>query len=410
MRGIAAENNSINLSISMSILLIFGMFMPTSINGEVSEFLRQLTFVITLFFYCYLIFRLNHISKVAFYSLLLMILFSGIFSVTSPFNTIAIGNFFVFLLIALMFCLDLRKIKIDQKVEKLFKGINIINLIFGYAIIFQFEPLVNIILNNYAYYFPDLIPWMMREGKPVLWFGPHSIAAFYIYISFFLCLSTYVVTRSRINIIFALSYIFFLYSLNSSSGFIFFAISLLHLAYFFVKIKRIRYLYISTLVLLSVYVFNIFEFQDFVLSIINQAQLRFSSNTNGLSGRYSAEGNMAGNLSFIKENPFSPIGMTFDNKLALMDSGYIIVWLRGSLPLLLLVYGVLFFYLRTHLQNKKTAMFIFFLIMAFEVGMFNMGYFRLYFLLPFVIVYLNYLDEKSKIPKDQIKPLEHTDD
>ncbi|MEO7651366.1 MAG: hypothetical protein ABIZ80_12950, partial [Bryobacteraceae bacterium] len=118
----------------------------------------------------------------------------------------------------------------------------------------------------------------------------------------------------------------------------------------------------------------------------------------GLLGRYSASGGLLGNLQYIADNPFSPIGLGLSRRLWYADSGPVEYIMKGSFPLLLSVYAGLFLFFRKNLVSKSRALFLFVVFVGFEVGYSNLQYFRTQYLLPFLIVYLNSLDRQATVP------------
>lgn len=392
----------------LSLLLIVGMFLPTSMDFSMSNSMKQFNLWLVLGFYMYFFLRTRSINQKYIAVAFGICAFLTIFSFTSPFGNIALGNFYVFFLIGLMFCLDLRNIKVSHQISKVFAAVNIINIIFGIAVISHFEPLTHFLLKYYAYYFDWLLPWMMADGKPVLWFGPHSTAGFFIYLLFYLCLQTYLIKNSKLNLIFAIAYIVLLFNLKSATGSVFFLLSLINIIYYLIAKKRFLILYLTTLTILILVWANMDEVGSMVADAQKMITGRIFSQSSGFVGRYSPDqGNMAANYEYIKSHPFSPIGASFDDSLAIMDSGFIIVWLRGSIFLILLIYGSLFFSLKKQLIDKKTAIWLFFVTLSFEAGVFNLTYFRTFYLIPFAIMYLNYLHktESSAEEEQRVSPM-----
>jgi hypothetical protein len=72
------------------------------------------------------------------------------------------------------------------------------------------------------------------------------------------------------------------------------------------------------------------------------------------------------------------------------DSGPIEYFLRGSVVLLGLVYGSFFFFWRCLLATSD-GYWLFLIILAFELGFTSLANYRALYLLPFFVVYLNWL-------------------
>jgi hypothetical protein len=110
----------------------------------------------------------------------------------------------------------------------------------------------------------------------------------------------------------------------------------------------------------------------------------------GLRSRFSEEGTVAGNLRYLRQNPFSPIGLTYGpQSLFYGDSGIVLVLLRGSVPLLLLTYCGFAYLLVRNLRNRRDALWLFAVTCAFEIGYTPLQLFRFTSFLPYMIVYLN---------------------
>jgi len=121
-----------------------------------------------------------------------------------------------------------------------------------------------------------------------------------------------------------------------------------------------------------------------------------NSDVNGLLPRYGPGGALRIPLSYLVHHPLSPIGFTTPSALvegdtALGDSGPVEYLLRGSIPLLVLVYFGLYRFLRFNLPLRGHALFLFLVIVAFEAGFSSLVYFRTLYLLPFFVIYLRHV-------------------
>ena len=116
----------------------------------------------------------------------------------------------------------------------------------------------------------------------------------------------------------------------------------------------------------------------------------------GLGGRYLPGGTMYYDVSYIAEHPFSPVGASFKEDMVAGDGGLVEYMLRGSLPLLLLMYGGVLYFLRRNLQSRSQAYYFFVIIVAFEIGMTTLVNYRALFLFPAMVVYLNHLTARRE--------------
>ena len=119
----------------------------------------------------------------------------------------------------------------------------------------------------------------------------------------------------------------------------------------------------------------------------------YGSEGNGLTGRYSENSVLQPTIDYIIENPFSPIGLSYSDKLYYTDSGFILYTLRGSFLMPIVIYiGTFFFFLR-NIANRKTAYFLFFSILIFEIGYPILINIRMLYFLPIIVILVNHLDQ-----------------
>jgi hypothetical protein len=120
-----------------------------------------------------------------------------------------------------------------------------------------------------------------------------------------------------------------------------------------------------------------------------------SSPTSGFLGRFSQAGTLYSTVNYLKDSPFSPVGVGYRGDLFFGDCGPIEYYLRGSVFLVVAIYGGLFAFLRRNLLSKGDALFLFVIIVGFEVGLTALPQVRTLYLLPVVIVYLNSVRRQS---------------
>jgi len=121
----------------------------------------------------------------------------------------------------------------------------------------------------------------------------------------------------------------------------------------------------------------------------------FHREDNGLLGRYSSVGGLSNNFEFILDHPLRPIGLGFSDDLWYADSGPVEYILKGSFPLLATVYLGAFLFFFRNLKSRSRAIFILVVFMGFEIGYSNLQYLRTQYFLPFLVVYLNWLDTEA---------------
>jgi hypothetical protein len=149
-------------------------------------------------------------------------------------------------------------------------------------------------------------------------------------------------------------------------------------------------------VTLVVVLMSIFLFESATSAVVDRArEALVGDKIRGLASRYAAGGLLAGSLAYVSQHPLQPIGFGFSERLYYADSGYVVNMLRGSVPLVAAMYGGLFLFLRSNLRRPRVAVWIFFVIVAFEIGFTPLHYFRFIGFAPFMIVYLNSLETEA---------------
>lgn len=113
-------------------------------------------------------------------------------------------------------------------------------------------------------------------------------------------------------------------------------------------------------------------------------------------------------MQFLKEHPLRPLGVSSRPELLIGDMGFIDYLLRGSVFLVCWAYLGLFFFLKRSLIVRFDLYFLFGVILAFELGFSVLSYFRMLYLLPFFVIYLNglrqcdgHLSRSGVIPQKQ---------
>jgi hypothetical protein len=124
-------------------------------------------------------------------------------------------------------------------------------------------------------------------------------------------------------------------------------------------------------------------------------QAATTSQLNGFSGRFSEFGTLYNTIKYIEDRPFSPVGIGYRSDLFFGDSGPVEYYLRGSIALLLSVYGGFFFFLKRNLMSKRHLVLLFLSVMAFELGYSSLTYVRLLYMLPVLVVYFNDLSRNE---------------
>ncbi len=305
----------------------------------------------------------------------------------SPLPEYAWGAGISFLLLSLLLCARLRDLVAGRAVFRLFFAVNLVNLAAAALLTLRTPWLVDFVIENYSMAYPELVPAMLASGKPVLTFGSHSLAGFFFYAFFLLALELYRATQRRAVLLASVPWIPMMVALNSVTSYIFAGVALAQLLAAAGWADRLAVALLSTAGT-CLYAWAGYDLAA-AAGLMDQLSAVMKSSENGLLGRYSAEGALAPNLSFIAQNPFSPIGLGFSDQLFFADSGPVDYLMRGSFPLLIAVYAGLFVFLRRNLWSSRHAWILFLVYLGFEIGYSNLRYPRTMLFLPFMVIFLN---------------------
>jgi hypothetical protein len=389
---------------AFALLLVTGLYFPTSFNGEHSVPSVRIAFALLFSLLAYLAWkdgiRLEVLTSVSL-PIILVLVGCTLFALLSRPVQFDPGLFIKFSALALVFALDLRRCRFGAVVSRVFVVANVLNILGGLAILAGSEWISEFLPRYYWISHDGLVSSMMSLHKPVLTFGTHSLAALYLYLFFWLNWEHHRLRRSKLGLFFALGYFILLVGLTSFTSL---GLGLLALAQIAVWCwKRNRQL--VTVLILCLVAAMLFVARDTAAQIdrIREfpefAEAAFlNSDLNGPLSRYGAGGELQGEMAYLFSHPFSPIGLamsesTFDVGSAehfyVGDSGPLEYLVRGSVPLLLLIYFGLYRFLKNNLASRSQATLLFLVIMAFESGFSALSSSRTYFLLPFCVIYLN---------------------
>jgi len=390
--------------IALALLLVVGMYFPSSIDGEHSISAVAVAYAILVGLLGCLIYKkgINR-STLGLVSLpIVIVLVVGTFIefIRGPVD-IDWGLFVKFSALALLLTLNIRTSRPGPLVNCTFVAVNVMNIACGIAVLIGNEWVTEFIPNYYWMSDSTLVPLMMKLHKPVLTFGTHSLAGLFTYLYFWVNWENYRLRRIRGALLFALSYFFLLLALASFTSLSFAALAIGQMGAWLWKRSRTSFAVVGLCVIAIVPV-SIYAFADEVSAITELPQLAESallnSDHNGPLSRFGTDGTLRLAMTYLYEHPFSPIGLTRSasamevestTHFFVGDSGPLEYVLRGSVPLLFLIYFGLYRFLRHNLEQFSHWTTLFMVIMVFETGFSALDSSRTFFLLPFFLVYLN---------------------
>ena len=377
-------------------LLGLGFFFPTSRSGNISTglvVLHQLMF-------CAIVLWLG-LKRDAFGSQLqlwnasFIVVWCTAATVLSPFSELAIGAASVYFTMACLFALDVSHLE-SFSATALFRGVTVLVLAAAVAVFARNARVDEFLLANYSFAYADLLPTMLALQKPVFTFGSHSLAGFFYFLLFYLSFETYRAHKTGVDLAIAVCCILAGALLASITSAVLMSWALVLLL---LRGGRARLPLLGAFALSLVVIAWRFqnEIGDFVAVSNMLAALEFQGS--GLSGRFGGGGNLLNNLELIRAQPFRPTGLSYSASLFFGDSGPVEYLLRGSLPLLVGVYGGFALFLWKNLRMRRHAFMLFAVTFAFEVGMSVLTYHRFAYFLVFAVFYLNSLASHRETPR-----------
>jgi hypothetical protein len=387
-------------SVVLTLILVIGIFFPTSLGGESREFLIGIALVLLLaFFSLFIYWRGTRPGAIFGFSIpILVVLLAGtLISCAFRFG----GTIFCeYVMIATLFALNLRRLRMNRLVTTVFLLVNILWIIGGAVILVGNEAFNDQLVKWYSQFYADLVPGMLALHKPVLTFGSHSLAGFFTYLFFWLNWETYRRQHQIWNLIFALCELVLLLGMTSFTSMGFAVLAVAQIGYWLWKKDRLVFVVCaaSVAVITWLTVGMITDELEILWKNPSVASSVLNADNSGFMVRYAVGGTVFGTINYIWEHPLAPIGFTYPSTvLYLGDSGPVEYLLRGSIPLLLLVYLGLYKFLRHNVRDRNYALALFIFFIGFETGYNTLPYFRTLYLLPFVAVYLNQIGPQQEI-------------
>jgi hypothetical protein len=376
-------------------LLVVGLYCPTSTTGTPSKVLLGLDYVICAMLFLLLMVKRRDLpsvpSRLAFFAIIpLLLVFTAVFGLREQ----SFGEMAVFAMVTLLWMLNLRSVRLEKWLYPVFSAVNVVNIVLGIAVLAGSSVVGGFLSKYHAQFDVDMVPGMVLMRKPVLTFAAHSMAAFFYYLFFHANFRTYRVLGKKFFLAIAIGYLLLTVALLSVTGLLLGAFGTLQIFIYFWRRVPYRWYAVAACVGASGILLGLWHTGPALRQWNETVQTASSillSQQNGFLGRLSPTGTMYPVLQYIRAHPFSPLGFSRDSTIMTADVGLIAYFVRGSIFLVLWAYGGLFLFLRRSLLEKQDLWFVFGLILAFETGFSIIGYFRMLFLLPFFVVYLNEL-------------------
>lgn len=400
MRSTVAESSTLE-QVVLILLLVVGMYFPTSVNGEHNPAGILITFAVWLVLLVSLVCKRSvNLAVAGFISIPIMMLLSAftLWGLLRHPVKIDSGLFVKFGAIALLYTVDLRGLWLGRIADRAFVLVNVLNIAMGILILAGNDWVTDFLPRYYWNSDSLLVPHMLALHKPILTFGTHSLAGLFLYLFFWVTWEAFRCNGSRLAMAFALTYFILLLALASFTSLALAALAAAEAGSWLWKRNR----HIFCALVLGSALAVVFFLPMIAVQIDDMGALpQFAAGTflnleqSGLLSRYGPGGDLKGEMNYLSENPFSPIGLAspeFDETpqhFGVGDSGPLEYLVRGSIPLLLLLYYGLYRFLKHNLVVPAHVTKLFLVLIFFETGFSALTASRAYFLLPFFIVCLN---------------------
>ena len=359
-----------------------GLFAPSSIGGAIS---RPLT-IVCLLTTCGMLGALAWLAptrsvaaRIA--AVTIPMVLTGA-TLLSPSRVLLPGLATIYLVTSLLYLVDLRNLQFSRTQLRIAAALHIAIAVLGIGVVMDIHAVDRVLVSTYSGFYPTLVLKMTNEQRPVATFGTHSIAALATYLLFLTAFAAFERSRSRMWLVLAAVEVSLLLCLRSTTALILGALALARLLWFAVRTDAARAAGLAVTFALVLFLFFLaakpsgLDVKDAVVYALGGSRAR------GLAARFGAEGSLARDLAYIREHPFRPIGVTRMQGLYAGDSGWVVNWLRGSLPIVVAIYGGLLAFLLWNLP-VRLAVGLWVVIFAAEIAILPLQYFRFQLLLTF---------------------------
>jgi hypothetical protein len=384
-----------------AIVLLAGLYFPSSYNEGWSATLTRLSFIVSMIFLIWLALRTGVSKQICLWissAIVIWLCFCTFLSLFSSLHEITLSPLTLFPPIAFLFSIKV----IDFRAENLTRilaMISMANVCMAIAMLTS-EPFQGFMASYYNNFSSDLIMDMVGAKKPVLTFATHSLAGAFVYVFFWLNFRTYQKTGKRLHLLLAVLHVAMCIAIMSITSL---ALSLAAIVELTCNFK-----WLAAISAASAYFLIPLSMKDTIGDALSAAVWHRESG--GYFIRYfDAHGSLANAFAYIHNHPLLPMGLMYSHDLfdegAQTDSGPVSYFLRGSIVLVLLMYGGFFLFLRRNLLNKWDCYRLFLVVCLTELGAVVLVYPRSFLLIPAFIIYLNSVPVASSAQVKSLQPI-----
>jgi hypothetical protein len=233
-----------------------------------------------------------------------------------------------------------------------------------------------LLVDVFGQYYEALVPNMVALRRPVGPFATHSVAAFAYYLLLFLHLRAYERQESLVDLSWAAFWLITIGALSSSTAAAMLILGGLDVVRTIVRSRRASIRWIGKAVTVALVGLLLYYTWLQRMPLIDLVSRVIGNESNGLLSRYNiSTGVASGSIAYLRLHPFAPIGLAdvgggggLLTGQILWDSGLVHCLLRGGVVLLGAMYGGLWVFLRGSVRNKRVAVWLWSVTLAFELG------------------------------------------
>jgi hypothetical protein len=327
-----------------------------------------------------------------------------LFTLTSPLDEITPGALALFACLSFMLLLDLRRLHLPVWGMWTMVGLHGLALVLGAALALDVPGTDPFFKRFYSAFYPQLLTWMLDWfDKPVLTFGTHSLAAYFYYLFFLSALVAWRRGGHWLLLIAAVLHLALMARLTSTAAVLLLGIAGVQVYWLVLRAWPARVVVgtVVAMLLAVVVVLPRLEVDQGSWERLRRATL--GHETAGFVARYGETGVLAGNLRWLRDHPFEPVGFSYSPRLFYGDSGIVVYAVRGTVLLPVLIYLAFFALLWRGLDDRSVAVGVWVVTVIFEIGFTPLLYPRLLGFLPLLILWCNWW-ARFEARRDEVRP------
>jgi hypothetical protein len=370
---------------------LFALFFPSSAGGVISLTLDRAALAISAVFSVLLVATAGGGERSRVLMAIGIVAWPALLTLRFPQAEFAAGSLLTFVALGGLVAADLSGVRLGARSARLFwLAINLFVLVVGVGLSLNVGVVNDFIKTFYSAFYPGLLVSMIDwYHKPVLTLATHSTAGFFFYLFFWLNFRTWRATGHRTALFWTVTTLAIGANVRSTTSTMLMGVAALQFGIDLLRRVPRRNRGIVVLVGAPALLIAL-VLADAPGHAAQLVDLVGGSQTAGLRARYSTTGMLGGNLRYLNESPFTPIGFTYGPEdLFYGDSGAILMLVRGSLPLLVMAYLAYGRFLSRNLLARVDFRCLLLVTLAFEVGYTPLQLFRFTAFLPFMVLYLN---------------------